>query len=419
MENLTLEVKEVKTRISKGRNGWRGKTIRTEKGRTFEISTRKGRKFLNSVVREVEVSKDENFLSTTYVGSLMDAPFLQIEHSENSRATEKTISEAHFIALSKFDEIIESVEYVEETEKIYKPTIGDILFLEGYGKGEGSEGNNHIIYKIEGKDYLTIEKDTFLLSKKNYVRDIKDVFGIGTYFSEGFNISTFNISNEELENMLIDAVEIAKEKDILKRLEDKQKAEIAKEKEIYLSQFTVADRRKTSAIVKSYILENFKTVQKVEVSSDVFSGGSSFDVIYYAPEKIEEVEAFVNSLKNGHFNSMEEMYEYNNNSEVIVNDHILMKYKFTDCTLKEVEQVEEQKEEVKQVQKNEDSPNDLIIAKYSEKAGVIYGNTKPHKDELKSFGCRFNPRLKIEEKIVIGWVFQISKFDEIKKHFKL
>lgn len=418
MENLTVEVKELKTKISKGINGWKGKTIRTEKGRTFEISTCKGRKFLNSIVREVEVNKDENFLSTTYVGSLLDAPFLQIEHSESSRATEKTISEAHFLALSKFDEKIESVEYVEETEKIYKPTIGDILFLEGYGKGKGSEENNHIIYKIEGKDYLTIEKDTLLLSRKNYVRDIRDVFGIGTYFSEGFNISTFNISNREFEDMLINAVELAKENQIFKRLEDKQKAEIAKEKENYLSQFTIADRRKTTSILKSHILENFKTVEKVEINSDIFSGGSSFYVTYYAPQEVEEIEILVNSLQNGKFNSMDDIYEYNNDEEVIINDHILMKYKYTDCIFKEIEETKEE-EEVKPVQKNEESNKDLVISKYSEKAGVIYGNTKPHKDELKSLGCRFNPRLKIEEKIVIGWVFQISKFDEIKKHFKL
>lgn len=65
-------------------------------------------------------------------------------------------------------------------------------------------------------------------------------------------------------------------------------------------------------------------------------------------------------------------------------------------------------------QETEDT-GDVYIERYSEKAGVVRGDTKPIKEKLKDLNCRFNPRLKDGP----GWIFPITRKDEIKEGLNL
>ena len=49
--------------------------------------------------------------------------------------------------------------------------------------------------------------------------------------------------------------------------------------------------------------------------------------------------------------------------------------------------------------------NKMRVISYSEKAIAVIGDTKPHKDELKERGGRYNPRLQCGA----GWVFSRRK----------
>lgn len=59
----------------------------------------------------------------------------------------------------------------------------------------------------------------------------------------------------------------------------------------------------------------------------------------------------------------------------------------------------------------------VSIAAYSEKAGVVYGDTKPLSETLKRLGCRFNPYLTIEGQRQPGWIFPATRMQEIKNVF--
>lgn len=402
MEN---QVKELETRVGRNIRGeWQAKTMRTEKGQTFEISTSKRYSGnLVTTVTKVEASAQNGCLVTSFG---MDDGFMSINHGK-VRVTEKAIKNAHFEALVKFDEKISETPEVEIKNE--EPEVGDIIFMDGYGKEKNSKENHHIIYSIEdtnwGTNFHCVEKDTLELSVKSHLRPISKKFGIGNYFEKGFDIKKFNISEDKLSNMLIEAQEVKKVKQEEQKIQDQENAKKAAEKEKYLSQFQQADRRKTTNIIKKHCLKNFN-ISKIEVSTDVFSGGDSMDVNYYSPERIPELESFIKSFQEGHFNGMEDIYEYNEKSEIIIEGHILQTYKYTSVYHKESEGKKENAVNTSSGVKTEG----VEIINYSERAIAVIGDTKPIKEQLKSLGGRFNFRLKCGA----GWVFPKSKREEVE-----
>lgn len=54
------------------------------------------------------------------------------------------------------------------------------------------------------------------------------------------------------------------------------------------------------------------------------------------------------------------------------------------------------------------------LLEYSEKAIVIYGDTRRIKDKLKDLGGRFNPHLNRNGAKVAGWIFPKAKTDIVK-----
>lgn len=403
------QVKELETRVGRNiRGDWEAKTIRTEKGQTFEILTTKrysGR--LITSITKVETSSQNGCFVTSFG---MDDIFMRIDHGK-IRVTEKAIKIAHYESLAKFDEKISDIPEVEIKKE--EPEVGDIIFMDGYGKEKNSKDNHHIIYSIEntnwGTNFHCVEKDTLELSVKSHIRPISKKFGIGNYFEKGFNIQKFNISEDQLSNMLIEAQEVKKKKQEAQKVQDQINAKKAAEKEEYLSQFKQADRRKTTNIIKKYCLKNFN-ISKIEISTDVFSGGDSMTVSYSSPERISELESFIKSFQEGHFNGMEDIYEYSDKEEIIIDDFILQTYKYTSVYHKEGEG----KRIKEEVVSNEEPQKEIEVIDYSEKAIAVIGDTKPIKDLLKSLGGRFNFRLSCGA----GWVFPKSKKEEVEKLIK-
>ena len=56
---------------------------------------------------------------------------------------------------------------------------------------------------------------------------------------------------------------------------------------------------------------------------------------------------------------------------------------------------------------------DIYIENYSEKSFVVLGETKPHKENIKKLGGKWNIRLRNNK---MGWIFPISKKDSIEKY---
>lgn len=58
----------------------------------------------------------------------------------------------------------------------------------------------------------------------------------------------------------------------------------------------------------------------------------------------------------------------------------------------------------------------IEIVDYSEKSFVVFGNTIAIKDKLKELGGKYNANLKRNDIKEPGWVFYISKKEEISKY---
>jgi Large polyvalent protein associated domain 29 len=67
-------------------------------------------------------------------------------------------------------------------------------------------------------------------------------------------------------------------------------------------------------------------------------------------------------------------------------------------------------ESEKQVSENSEQANGIEVADYSDKSFVVYGNTRPIKETLKSLGGKFNMYLKASGGFTFaGWIFPMAK----------
>lgn len=209
---------------------------------------------------------------------------------------------------------------------------------------------------------------------------------------------------------------------------------------------------------------------KFSVRSSTFSGGDSVDISWKDGATVKEVEAIVDRYQYGHFNGMEDIYEYSNNIEGLpqakyISTHRDMSeetsnilqpvakkiyddlksndsfityriYDYTNflhrifyetsfkngCNAIDLKQIvtepyfeivfegeEIKPKEVKEVVKPEIKEGSVNIIEYGKGIAVI-GETYPIKDKLKAIGGRFNKFLTCGA----GWVFSKDKFDEIK-----
>jgi hypothetical protein len=56
---------------------------------------------------------------------------------------------------------------------------------------------------------------------------------------------------------------------------------------------------------------------------------------------------------------------------------------------------------------------EIYIENYTEKSFVLLGDTRPHKENIKKLGGKWNSRLKDNK---MGWIFPMSKKDSVEKY---
>ena len=56
---------------------------------------------------------------------------------------------------------------------------------------------------------------------------------------------------------------------------------------------------------------------------------------------------------------------------------------------------------------------EIYIENYTEKSFVVLGDTRPHKENIKKLGGKWNSRLKDNK---MGWIFPMSKKDSVEKY---
>lgn len=227
-----------------------------------------------------------------------------------------------------------------------------------------------------------------------------------------------------------------------------------------------------AASIRTELKNNFPTY-KFSVTSDNFSGGDSVHISWKDGPTTKQVDSIVNKYQYGHFNGMEDIYEYSNNIEGLPQTKYVSTSREINPELKnrllpEFEKLYKSDEPeysrnstvntlhrilsnteiknadnvkgIKEIQQNgsfedcfkltyhkneketvqadtnpnikpiESAQGEVNIIEYSERAIAVIGDTKPIKELLKSLGGSFNARLSCGP----GWIFSKKKLEELQ-----
>lgn len=227
-----------------------------------------------------------------------------------------------------------------------------------------------------------------------------------------------------------------------------------------------------AASIRTELKNNFPTY-KFSVTSDNFSGGDSVHISWKDGPTTKQVDSIVNKYQYGHFNGMEDIYEYSNNIEGLPQTKYVSTSREINPALKnrllpEFEKLYKSDEPeysrnstvntlhrilsnteiknadnvkgIKEIQQNgsfedcfkltyhkneketvqadtnpnikpiESAQGEVNIIEYSERAIAVIGDTKPIKELLKSLGGSFNARLSCGP----GWIFSKKKLEEVQ-----
>lgn len=227
-----------------------------------------------------------------------------------------------------------------------------------------------------------------------------------------------------------------------------------------------------AASIRTELKTKFPTY-KFSVTSDNFSGGDSVHISWKDGPTTKQVDSIVNKYQYGHFNGMEDIYEYSNNIEGLpqtkyvstsreinpeLKNRLLPEFEklyksdepeysrnstvntlhrilsnteiknadnvkgikeiqqngsFEDCfklTYHKKEKETVQADTNPNIKPIESAQGEVNIIEYSERAIAVIGDTKPIKELLKSLGGSFNARLSCGP----GWIFSKKKLEEVQ-----
>lgn len=185
---------ETTTKIANTPHGWEGRTQTTVKGKTWIITTMK--RYNGTISTNCHAVQDEgngNYSFMMFSGDENEDFYLNVL-PKGTRATEKTITEAHTKSLALFNAKSEAGE-LPSAENEYKIEVGQIIFTD-HPMGNMSE-SRRAIYKIEdsnfGRTYHCVLLDGSRTETSRHIRNYKKKFGIGSYFKEGEKIDQSQI----------------------------------------------------------------------------------------------------------------------------------------------------------------------------------------------------------------------------------
>ena len=124
---------------------------------------------------------------------------------------------------------------------------------------------------------------------------------------------------------------------------------------------------------------------------------------------LDAVTVYANSFKYDDSDSMQDYFDTNFYLKIKVSDE----YKVIEPKVKKSSVKPEKVEEAKGM--GAVTVEGLEIVDYSEKAIVVFGDTKAIKEQLKELGGRFNPALNHNGEKRAGWIFSKKKADKVRE----
>lgn len=216
---------------------------------------------------------------------------------------------------------------------------------------------------------------------------------------------------------------------------------------------TLSEHANCAKQIRKELKQNFPTT-KFSVTSQSYSMGDNVRVEWTDGPTETEVEFLIKKYQYGHFDGMQDLYEYTNSrddipqvkfvmterdyseearekyAEIAKNSYHKNENDSWDEFAKKIGRIDfknfvyaeylnktnlEEKEDNKQKVKTKSDK--IEIVEYSEKAIAIFGNTKEIKDQLKEIGGRFNKFLNHKGKKRAGWIFPKTKVNEVSNLF--
>lgn len=204
MEKKKFITEREQTRIYKDHfRSWIGETYVKVKGICYQITTIKGSngRISSSATKVNDEGTGNGFTSVSM--SMSDITNSIKLGSEQAIATEKNIKAYHFEALAKFDAMADQLPSKDEAFQILP---GQVVFLNGYGQDE-HDHERQIIYKVDEFNYYYVNETTLAMGHDslNFLKDIEDKHGIGTYYKKGDTV-TIDFAN----SLVLDAIEKTK-----------------------------------------------------------------------------------------------------------------------------------------------------------------------------------------------------------------
>ena len=432
------------TNVKKGRDGWSATTNEAASGYDWKIRTYKssGGKLISSAQAGIREENESGGYSSFKFAMFQD-PNITL-NTVAARCTEKTIAAAHAEALTVFEQLKnadklpqnQSSDKNETAANTYEIKKGQIVWVDFIHTGARK------LVVIAAKDkhgyYKCLDAKEMTFSKHDRIRPYSEKFGIGTYYNEGEVIEDM----ERLDNLIIEVANAEKKREIDSEAAGiLARAERAAKIEQGMKLVSIPDTAK-AVIVANLMIDDSdpQTDYHASHSEDTFYLAYSNHVRDIFTEmrnaagnaNLEDITVFKDpefgrenkqkySMGRGYFLS-----ESHSRGGVEIRK---ARFSYNDSgiskDLREKIYIAAAEGKYFCEQQTQDPNNLDVIAEviqdanvhvqeYSERAGIVYGDTKPLKDILKGLGCRFNPRLKVKGRQVMGWVFKIERMDEIK-----
>ncbi len=401
--------------------GWTCEShIPSNTGKTWHVHTSKrSNGTIVSTAKLVTVNTSGQMIITQY-----DHNTSTIELASTSgNATQKKVEEVHAKGLDVFPD---KVAHIESAPAPKTPHVGSILKVLGVG-----EENPLVVYEIDPNTfgrfdvfYKCVDLVTYDLVTQTHVEPLSQRKGqtIGCYWIEGLEYG------EDTDPPLESLVYMAETKRRLKIEQFNQQIEIKKQK-IAEGKELVSIPENATHVIVGILAESendsmsdyygHKIVKKLYLAwsytkRDSFSemrkaaDNSEFTNHLTAPDSEEHREKY--SMGHGYY-----LGTYKNNSGWRIEKASLSESTLEDLYLSKVDNryFIPEKAETKPIVSQPTVKKDVFISQYSEKAGVVYGNTKPYKELLSGLNMRFNPRLTIGGEQMAGWIFPLKNKDTV------
>ncbi len=318
--------------------------------------------------------------------------------------------------------------FAKEQADTDKPivSINQVVQMWGYN------APRYVVYKVErfqsGFNYHLINLDSMSFQITRRIRPISEKFGIGIYFDE---TNPQFMSSQEVAEFLTQVQ--------VKEKMKQQQAELEKER-----------REKVRVIGRQWLKENLPLDAKAIIVARLKQDESDSQTDYFASSVQQTIILGFSKHKRDLFSEMRKyannfeetayLADYNANYEhrekySMGAGYYLGKSSYSGWIIEKspISDRENKIEEFAYVAGNADnihlktttsqvattqiqfsSNEQFEIVDYSQKAIALFGDTKPIKDLLKAMGGKFNPRLTHNNQKQAGWIFQISKREELE-----